>query len=522
MSTSLRSHRRARLAGRSSALAAVLAGLVAGCGGGGSATTPPSDTEAARSHIVIDAPVEGATPFIALVTLHGSGTDEVQQLDYTIAALPGATAAPVSVSAGRSWLERIGRTTSGSTTMTLPVIGLPASSDNAVHLVLTFADGSTLAHDLVVTTGAWTTSDGVHDQPSILVPHAAGAGSIDYFWLKNTLGSPIVIDSDGRVRWVTNGVGGTFSSDFTGDGFIVGGAQDLQIQRVELDGTSTLPATLAFPGGIDFSHNLQPGEAGELGEVDATIGGQTWLRSIALQFDPATGALLDTWNLGDILSNWMRAHGDDPTLFVRPDVDWFHMNTVIADPSDHTIIVSSRENFVLKFDPVSGDIRWILGDPTKYWHTFASLRAKALAIVGAGSLVPIGQHDVNFAPDGHLMFFNDGANSFNQPAGQPAGAKRSYSAVSSYVIDEAGGTATEAWHIDDGQAIFSRLCGSARQAADGSVLADFPDVDDGTHARVVAFDAAHRVAFDFQYANPSGCDTGWNAQIFPFTHLELR
>ena len=78
-------------------------------------------------------------------------------------------------------------------------------------------------------------------------------------------------------------------------------------------------------------------------------------------------------------------------MFVRPGVDWFHNNSAIYDPSDDSIIVSSRENFVIKLDHKTGQIIWIFGDPTKYWYTFPSLRAKALTLA-PGGLYPIGQH----------------------------------------------------------------------------------------------------------------------------------
>ena len=46
-------------------------------------------------------------------------------------------------------------------------------------------------------------------------------------------------------------------------------------------------------------------------------------------------------------------------------------------------MVSSRENFVMKLDYHTGNIIWILWDPSKYWYTFPSLRAKALTLAAA-------------------------------------------------------------------------------------------------------------------------------------------
>ncbi len=92
----------------------------------------------------------------------------------------------------------------------------------------------------------------------------------------------------------------------------------------------------------------------------------------------------------------MTAAGDDPTPIVRPGIDWFHMNSTVYDQRDDSLIVSSRENFVVKIDYSTGAIKWIFGDPTKskYWYNSPSLRAKALTLAGGG-LYPDGQHRAN-------------------------------------------------------------------------------------------------------------------------------
>jgi hypothetical protein len=185
------------------------------------------------------------------------------------------------------------------------------------------------------------------------------------------------------------------------------------------------------------------------------------------------------------------------------------MNAATYDPSDDSVIVSSRENFLIKLDYSTGRIVWILGDPTKYWYTFPSLRAKALALE-TGGLYPIGQHAVSITPDGRVMVFNDGYPSLNQPPGAPAGQSRTYSAVSAYSIDAASGNAQEVWRFDYGQTIFTPYCSSAYELPGGSLLVNYAADANGTGARLVGLDAAHDVVFDFAYPT-TGCATSWNA-----------
>jgi len=200
-------------------------------------------------------------------------------------------------------------------------------------------------------------------------------------------------------------------------------------------------------------------------------------------------------------------------------VDWFHMNTAIYDPSDDSVILSSRENFLIKVDYTTKAIKWIFGDTTKYWHTFPSLRSKAITLTGGG-LVPIGQHGINFAPDGSLLLFNDGLASFNQPAGAPVGQSRAYAAVSDYTIDAATMTAVENWHYDHGQTYDSGICSSVQQRRDGSLLIDYASSDNHTTMHLVGLDASRTVAFDYELASVS-CKAGWYAHPIGLDHLFL-
>ena len=69
----------------------------------------------------------------------------------------------------------------------------------------------------------------------------------------------------------------------------------------------------------------------------------------------AGGNILRTWNLADIISAAMIAGGDDPHQFVyRAPIDWFHNNACAYRSSDNSLIVSSRENFVIALDYDSG------------------------------------------------------------------------------------------------------------------------------------------------------------------------
>ncbi len=271
-----------------------------------------------------------------------------------------------------------------------------------------------------------------------------------------------------------------------------------------------------------FTHNIDPGPNGVLAEFNGTDDLGDSIDDIVSEIAPSSGQQpYQTYDMADILASYMRANGDDPSAFVRPGTDWFHVNASTYDPSDNTVIISSREDFLIKLNYSTHEIVWILGDPTKYWYTFPSLRAKALTL-DAGGNYPIGQHAVSITSDGYVMIMNDGYGSINQPPGEPAGLTRTYSEVSAYSVNAAAMTAHQVWGFNYGQSIYSPICGSSYEGPGKSYLVDFAVADNFQHARLVGLDSNRNVVFDFQYQSVGYCVAAWNAIPVPFENLLIN
>jgi hypothetical protein len=341
--------------------------------------------------------------------------------------------------------------------------------------------------------------------------------------LKSLLGSPVIVDTDGYVRWVVPAAA-TSAVYFSNGQFLSGNSESAVLSLLSLDGTqSTLPTALPQPFLQSFTHNIDPGPIDEsaLAEFGGTDRLGESVGDIVAEISPSTNSgVIRTFDLASILTAYMRKNGDDPSAFVRPGTDWFHVNASVYDPSDNSVIVSSRENFLIKIDYQTKDVVWILGDPNKYWYTFPSLRAKALTL-DAGGDYPIGQHAVSITSDGYLMVFNDGLGSANEPPGQPAGISRTYSEVNAYTVDGATMTAHQVWSFNDGQGIFSPICGSSYEAPGKSYLVDFATADNEANARLVGLDSNHNVVFDFQYESPGPCVAAWNAIPIDLDNMKI-
>jgi hypothetical protein len=497
-----------------SSSAAPVAESVTGAAASTLTSTPAAmrGSQAAASDIHATGTERGITPFIGFVDLSGAGVTDLAAIEFTITPKDGSVSRPVHVRYAMAALVREGHVVGpglAGSWIRLPVFGLYAGVANQVAVQLDFNDGSTKQLFLPVAAPPYADPNGIYDHLGILKARGAGTTlGFDFFVLKSNLGSPVILDTDGEIRWVGAGVSSAFSSALVGDGFVIGDQGAPTAYRLGLDGSLSTQDQLPTPPYTNFQHNIDYGKQGLLAELNLTENGVPIFESNIIELSSA-GLMVNHWDLAAILSAYMRAQGDDPSTFVRPGADWFHSNAATYDPRDDSLIVSSRENFLIKLDYATGKILWILGDPTKYWYTFPSLRAKALTLA-PGGLYPIGQHAVSITSDGLIMVFNDGAASFGQPPGAPTGETRTYSAVSAYSIDVTSGTAQEVWRFDYGQSIYSYICSSVYEASGKSLLIDYATADNDTRTRLVGLDRGHNVVFDFVYPT-SGCDTSWNA-----------
>ena len=284
---------------------------------------------------------------------------------------------------------------------------------NNVTLTYFFTDNTSQPDAVNVSTPAFTTACGYTSQLVIQPRTGSTALSYDYMLIKNICGGagPVIIDTDGKVRWIgTAGVADHSATLFQNSVYLGHGSQ---LYRIELDGTFTILDDYSNIGVVDFHHNADFGKRGILLEIDTA----SQVEAIDIEVD-GLGNLLKTWNLADIISAAMTAGGDDPSQFVQsaPN-DWFHNNSVTYKRSDDSLIVSSRENFVIALDYTSNAIKWILGDTTKHWFQFPSLASYSLSL-GANTLPPIGEHALSITKDDNLLLFDNGKNSNNHsPAG---------------------------------------------------------------------------------------------------------
>jgi arylsulfate sulfotransferase len=167
------------------------------------------------------------------------------------------------------------------------------------------------------------------------------------------------------------------------------------------------------------------------------------IEDFIIELDRSSGAIVNTWDLRQILPK-------RPTL-VRDDRDWFHINAVIHDPRDDSIIVSGQRQGVVKIT-ADNRLRWILAPPDG-WEGYEQF---LLASIPSADFEWIwGQHAPLLLPNGDLMLFDNGF-------GREYGAAAKYSRIVRYRVTEnalAGGTVQQVWHYgkNRGEELYSPI-----------------------------------------------------------------
>ena len=484
----------------------------------------------AANTIIITSQTAGRSVFIEKLGIRMTGQSTLTSVQFVIAPKQDSFTRPLSATYSAAYMIARGYWDGSSPHLSIPVFGLYAGVANSVSLSFSFSDGTSTQQAVQITTGAYTDSCNALNSPISLTQSRTSTAdlSFDYMLLKKYCSndSPTIMDTDGEVRWVATDKVSALSS-IVFNGAIYKSDGHTGVDEVQWDGTYRKLADYAKTNNVTSTnhHNFDLGKSGIVMDVNTT----TETEAVDIEID-ASGNVLNTWDLGAIISAAMVAGGDDPSKFTAPvGTDWFHNNATTYNPADNTLIVSSRENFVIAVDydpPADGSqrkIHWIFGDNTKHWHQFQSLRKFALHPVnGTGTSPPIGQHGISLNSQGDLMLFDDGFASVYQ---QPPGRQRNYSAPRAFSLNLArtARSAQSTFSYNQQQSIYAAVCGSAYEdlSAPGNFLFDYPTAQNRTVTILIGRNANGVQVFNFRYPAVQTCGTTWNTQIVHLDNLQF-
>lgn len=412
------------------------------------------------------------------------------------------------------------------TAHSLPLLGLYADRENRVVIRLTDPEERRYAVDtLAITTPPLPdTFPNIEIQTSVesMMEPGWNLSSLAVSNDGSFLSYPIIFDQDGAIRWYLDlsefGELSILTRRLENGHFAHGVGPS--IYEYDLLGNEVNRLTIA---GYRFHHDFVEKPDGNL-IVAVDKEGVGSVEDHVVEIDRLTGAVLREWDLRQILDV-------DRFDLVESAYDWFHMNSVWYLPEEDALILSGRNQGVVKVDG-NNNLVWILA-PHRGWsaagldgqgHDTRDFLLSALGQDGSqlsedvqlGTAVSSefdwawGQHAAMTLGNGNLYLFDNG---FQRRFGDSP----LYSRGVEYEIDEDAMTVRQVWEYGEqrGPEFYSSIISDVDitpEQKNRIIMPGFISNGSSSHAymtevthpgNMVVFDAR----FDFKVVNGSGA--GW-------------
>ncbi len=304
----------------------------------------------------------------------------------------------------------------------LPIYGLYPDRDNTV--VVEYGD---VKKEFTITTEALP--------DDFILPTSVDADKDElsndlYFFTPSSGGYTCAYDVNGDVRWYLT-INSIWEINRLDNGHMMLSTERLvnspyyMTGLYEMDMLGKIYKEYSLPGGYHHDYYEMP-NGNLLVASDNFTSGDGTVEDYIVELDRETGEVVKTFDLKDVLNmedgkseNWI-------------EYDWFHNNSVWYDEETNSITLSGRhQDAVINIDYDSGDLNWIIGDPTNWSEEYQKY-----------FFIPVGddfewqwsQHAAMITPEGYVFIFDNGNNkSKNEDEYVPA--EDSYSRGVMYKID---------------------------------------------------------------------------------------
>lgn len=383
----------------------------------------------------------------------------------------------------------------------VPIVGLYAAYNNQVTIKVQYKNGITDVKQLSIKTGALpkyiktakiTVSNKNTSQMEL--------GSNKLTLLNRTTKEPFAVDSDGEVRWYSTLYSQHMLKKWTKGHFMMLTKSDQSgetyndlietdlLGRVykEFKFSAKAGSTDATKSEVQYTtlihHDLTrlPN-----GNILATVsdGSSRYKEDTLAEISYKTGKVVKVIDFKRLLpkSMWKSfTKGDDGKM------DWFHQNSVDYDKTDHSILVSSRnQDLIMKLDYRTNQIKWIYSG--KKSSTWPQKYRKYLLKKTKGTTTTGGQHGL------YLLSHKNGKEIiilYNNNVSVTNGDKKNsgkYSEGVIYQINDKQKTIKQTWSYGKqlGKKNFTVVIGFAQKLANGNVLLDFGYKNNGKESNII-------------------------------------
>ena len=253
-----------------------------------------------------------------------------------------------------------------------------------------------------------------------------------YFFTPSSNGYTCAFDINGDVRWYLKNKA-IWDNARLQNGHMIVSTERLQntpyylTGLYEIDMLGKIHAEYSLPGG--YHHDYYEMENGNLLIASDNFDGvNDTVEDYVVEMNRMTGAIEKKFNLKDVLPASVNTGNENWS-----SDDWFHNNAVWYDKETNSILLSGRHaDAIVNIDYDTGNLRWILGDPTGWPEEYKSY---FFTPVGDNFEWQWSQHAVMKTPEGNIFLFDNGNNK-SKIESEYVPAERSYSRGVMYKIDE--------------------------------------------------------------------------------------
>ena len=318
----------------------------------------------------------------------------------------------------------------------LPIYGLYADRDNLVTIEYEEND-TKISKDLTIKTDALPDN---MVRPIDITSNKSKLTNDLYFFTPSSQGYTMAYDVNGNVRWyLTNNA--LWKIDRLDNGHLLVSTE----RRVnspyymtglyEMDLMGKIYAEFDLPGGYHHDYYEMPDGNLLVASNDFTSGDGT-VEDVIVELDRQTGDIVRQFDLKDILDT------DDGKSENWSSYDWFHNNSVWYDQTTNTVILSGRhKDAVIGLDYNSGDLKWIIGDPTNWNEEYQQY---FFTPIGSNFEWQWSQHAAMVTPEGYIFILDNGNNK-SKNADSYVPASQSYTRGVMYKIDTDNMTIEQVW-----------------------------------------------------------------------------
>ncbi|WP_413431093.1 aryl-sulfate sulfotransferase [Crateriforma spongiae] len=449
----------------------------------------------------------------------------------------------------------------------LPLIGFRPDRKHRLSIRIKDADGNTASAD-----GLTFKAPSIPDDPALFprietkttrkdkvepgfrllnprrrVPQGAQLDDEQQRRFGESFGMLLMVDQEGTPVWYYQTDSRIAGFDYRHDGHILFVTADFRLLEIDLLGNVTRSWYAAErPQGqaensedvpaLTFHHDADVLPNGNLlalstkrrriddyfkSEYDPNAPRQTqWVMGDrAIEFDPS-GKIVWEWDAFEHLPVRRIGYETFSNYWKRrsfPDtIDWSHANS-ITKLEDGSVIINFRyQSAIVNFDPKTGDINWIFGEPSG-WPK--ELQSKLFRLKG-DIRWPWHQHAPVFTSKGTLLLFDNG-NYRARPFDTPTPVAQTRSRAVEYEVDVESMTASQVWTSEtaDERPIVSIAMGSASELAEtGNVLVGYGAVFDPSNIDEITWQnrrGFNQITRCIEYTRENPAQVVWELELKP-------